>query len=218
MNESCLAIKTNRRTGTPARPCAALPQHSNAGVERYRTGKSAHPAIVRGHFTKRPSGFTLVELLVVMTIFLFLLSSVALSLGTLFRAQGNLQDELVEANAMSRLSEQFRADAHRATAAIVTNDDEAKTLQLTLPESTSVTYRLQSQQIVRTAYEGESVLHRDVFKLLEGTTSGCAVTASSPSFVTLTTSFVPPELTSEVAKPRVHKIEASIGLHAGGSR
>lgn len=195
MNESCLAIRTNRRTG----------------------GKSAHPTTVRGHFTKRRPGFTLVELLVVMTIFLFLLSSVALSLGTLFRAQGNLQDELVEANAMSRLREQFRADAHRATTATVTNDNEATTLQLTLPDATSVSYRLQSQQIVRTAHEGESVLHRDVFKLLEGTTSECVVTGS-PNFVTLTTSFVPPELTSDVAKPRVHKIDASIGLHAGGSR
>ncbi len=168
--------------------------------------------------TSRHTGFTLVELLVVMTIFLLLLSSVALALASLFRAQGNLQDELVEANVMSRLAEQLRTDSHLATSAEVTGEDDAAALKLLLPDAATVTYRLQPTRIVRTANNKSSTEHRDVFRLLEGTTCQCVVSAGSPQFVTLTASYVPPELSSAVAKPRVHKIETSIGFHAGGVR
>ncbi len=168
--------------------------------------------------TSQHTGFTLVELLVVMTIFLLLLSSVALALGSLFQAQGNLQDELIEANVMARLAEQLRTDSHLATSAEVTNEDEVAVLNLFLPNSATVTYRLQPTRIVRTANSNGDVEHRDIFRLLEGTVCVCVVSAGSPEFVTLTTSYVPPDLASDVAKPRVHKIEASIGLHAGGVR
>ncbi len=161
-------------------------------------------------------GFTLVEMLVVMTIFVLLLASVALAIGSLFRAQGSLQDELVQANAISRLGAQLRADAHQALSAEVAEVDALITVQLELPAETTVNYVTQPQRIIRTVSHDGTVVHREVFKLLEGTTAGWEVSGDSPSFVTLTTSYRSPELRAGVALPRVHQIEASLGLHVGG--
>jgi hypothetical protein len=61
-------------------------------------------------------------------------------------------------------------------------------------------------------------VHREVFSLLEGTTTDWALSAEQPAFLTLTTSFVSPALRASVARPREYRIETSIGLNAGGAR
>ena len=76
------------------------------------------------HRKAQRDGFTLIEMLIVITIFVFLLASAAMAIGTLFRAQGDLQDELIEANTASRLASQLRCDAHLANSAELTRDGE----------------------------------------------------------------------------------------------
>ncbi len=160
-------------------------------------------------------GFTLVEMLVVVTVFAFLLASVALAIGTLFRAQGELQDELAQASNASRLAAQLRADAHRASTAEVVQEGETTNVRLTLPSAT-INYATHPRRIIRTETQGDTETHREVFRLLEGTTTRWEVSAESPAFVTLTTSYRSPQLREGVALPREHRVEASIGLHAGG--
>jgi len=162
-------------------------------------------------------GFTLVEMLVVITVFVFLLASVALAIGTLFRAQGELQDELAQANIASRLAAHLRADAHLASSAEVVQEGDTTNVRLSLPNA-EINYATHPRRIIRTVTQGESEAHRDVFSLLEGTTTHWEISAQTPAFITLTTSYRSPELREGVARAREHRVEASIGLHAGGAR
>ncbi len=169
------------------------------------------PARLTTRITQR-RGFTLVEMLVVVTVFAFLLASVALAIGTLFRAQGELQNELAQASTASRLAAQLRADAHLASAAEVVQEGETTNVRLTLPSAT-INYATHPRRIIRTETQGDTETHREVFRLSEGTTTRWEI---SPAFVTLTTSYRSPQLREGVALPREHRVEASIGLHAGG--
>jgi hypothetical protein len=154
-------------------------------------------------------------MLVVITVFAFLLASVALAIGTLFRAQGELQDELAQAHIGSRLAAQLRADAHLASTAEVVQDGDAMNLRLSLPNAT-VNYATHPRRIIRTETHGETEVHREVFPLLDGTTTRWEISAATPAFITLTISYRSPALREGVARPREHCVEASIGLHAGG--
>lgn len=163
---------------------------------------------------KHRGGFTLVEMLVVVTVFAFLLASVALALGTLFRAQGELQDELAQASIASRLAAQLRADAHLASSAEVVQEGDTTSVLLVLPDAT-ISYATHPRRIIRTVTQGETETHHEVFSLLEGTTAHWVISSEPPAFITLTTSYRSPALREGVALPREHRVEASIGLHAG---
>ncbi len=164
---------------------------------------------------KHRRGFTLVEMLVVVTVFAFLLASVALAIGTLFRAQGELQNELAQAGTASRLAAQLRADAHLASAAEVVQEGDTTNVRLTFSDA-AINYATHPRRIIRTVTQGETETHREVFSLLEGTTTRWEISSESPAFITLTTSYRSPQLREGVALPREHRVEASIGLHAGG--
>ena len=160
-------------------------------------------------------GFTLVEMLVVTTVFAFLLASVALAIGTLFRAQGELQDELARANIASRLAAQLRADAHLATSAEIVREGDTTNLRLLSPAA-RINYATHPRRIIRTVTQGETEAHREVFSLLEGTTTTWELSSQTPAFITLTIAYRSPELREGVARPREQRVETSIGLHAGG--
>lgn len=162
-------------------------------------------------------GFTLIEMLTTITIFSFLLASAAVAIGTLFRTQGELQDELIAANTSSRLAAQLRADAHLANSAEVTREGDSTNVRLLLPNA-DIHYVTQPRRIIRTVTQGDTEAHREVFSLLEGTTADWELSTEQPAFITLTTSFVSPALRESVARPREHRIETSIGLHTGGVR
>jgi hypothetical protein len=156
-------------------------------------------------------------MLIVISIFVFLLASAAMAIGTLFRAQGDLQDELIAANTASRLAAQLRADAHLAHSAEVARVEATTKVRLLLPNA-EINYVTHPRRIIRTVTQGETEVHREVFSLLEGTTTNWELSPEQPAFITLTMSFVSPALRESVARPREHRIETSIGLHARGTR
>jgi hypothetical protein len=84
-----------------------------------------------------------------------------------------------------------------------------------LPNAT-INYATHPRRIIRTVTQGETEAHREVFSLLEGTATRWEISADTPAFITLTISYRSPELREGVARPREHRIETSIGLHAGG--
>ena len=199
------------------------PGRETFGLERVRGRRPAHskwrPADSKGrpaHSSSR-GGFTLIEMMVVITILVFLLASVGIALGTLFRAQSELQDELIAANTTSRLAAQLHADAHLASAAEITREGTTTRVRFLLPNA-EINYVTHPRRIVRTVVQGETESHREVFSLLEGTTATWELTAERPAFITLTTSFVSPALRASVARPREQRIETSIGLHTGDAR
>jgi prepilin-type N-terminal cleavage/methylation domain-containing protein len=163
------------------------------------------------------NGFTLIEMLVVMSVFTFMLASVALAMGTLFRTQGDLQDNLAQATSDSRLATQLRADAHQAKTVKLVQEEGLTIVRLVLSDAT-IEYTTHPNRIVRTVEQNETRVHREVFSLREGTTVDWKLSDGPPTFVTLTTSYRSPELREDVARPHVRRVETSIGLYSGGVR
>lgn len=184
----------------------SIPRNPN---DSHRTRRQVGP---RG---SNRSAFTLVEMLVVITVFAFLLASVAVAMGALFRAQGDLQDELAQAHAATRLASQLRADAHLAASGQVAEDGETTSVRLQMADGTAVNYVTESRRVVRSHLQDDVQVHREVFSFLEGTTIAWELSSESPAFVTLTTSYRSPALPASSARPVQHRIEASIGLYAG---
>lgn len=145
-------------------------------------------------------GFTLIEMLIVITVFVFLLASAAMAISTLLRAQGDLQMELIEAATMSRLAAQLRSDAHLANSVGVVTEGSTTTTRLRLPDA-EIHYTTLPQRIIRTEHREDAEVHREVFALLEGTTANWEVSTKQPTFITLTISFVSPNLRESVAMP-----------------
>ena len=136
---------------------------------------------------RRPgrAGFTLVEMLVVMTIFTFLLATVSVALATLWRAQADVQNELQRSAIITRLARQLHSDGHLAQSALFspTADDPVPTLRLTGPDW-HVEYTLEAERIVRIAYSGDQVTHREVYPL-PAMKVVAAVTEETPRVLTL---------------------------------
>lgn len=155
---------------------------------------------------RRRTAFTLVELLLIVTIFTFLLAGVAVALGTLLRAKGQLQDDLERSSQVARLVKQLRADAHRA----VTAEEPDDTTIVFHSQQMQIKYLTETNRIVRTIVDGEETLHREVFPLATKTSIRWEVSESTPPLLSAVIEFEPEESAHGSVTDRV---DAVIGLH-----
>jgi prepilin-type N-terminal cleavage/methylation domain-containing protein len=115
-----------------------------------------------------PRAYTLVELLVVLTITSLVLTSVAVALTSLFRAEGNIRDRVNRAEIHARLGFQLRSDAHRASAvAPLPGENAPHGFVLSGPDGLRVEYRTGAERVVRTVSRGDQIAHRDSFRLAD---------------------------------------------------
>jgi prepilin-type N-terminal cleavage/methylation domain-containing protein len=117
---------------------------------------------------KSRRGFTLVELIVAMSIFAVILPLSGWMIYVLLRAQTASAVSLVDAMALSRFARSFRSDVHGSqTAKIETNPLGAhERVVLELGPLRTVTYAAHNAGvIVRTAKSGEKVERREEFWL-----------------------------------------------------
>ncbi len=129
---------------------------------------------------RRKPGFTLVEMLVAMTLLVSLMTVVALALGSLARADRRARIEIDHGRAMQQLFTQMRADAHQATAFAITSpttpappaaDGEAPdqpesptaSLRLTYDAGVTIDYRAVGDGIRRVVTRGSTVRHHEVY-------------------------------------------------------
>ena len=152
---------------------------------------------------RRP-GFTLVEMLVVMTIFALMLSTVSVTVATLWRAQADVQNELQQSAIVMQLARQLRADGHLALSAALSpaEGDQVQVLRLTTSQG-RVEYALEPGRIVRMAYAADQLIHREVYSLVEMKIT-CSVQEETPT--TLTLSVGPHE-----------PVDVAVGLLSGGT-
>jgi len=114
---------------------------------------------------KRSKAFSLIEMLMTMTmgssLMLLAIGLVhqSLSLSKLGKARSEHD------NSLNRLAQQFRSDAHSASAVLAAS---AESLQLSMPDSTTVTYRAEESSVRReqTALEGPQSHERFQFEPL----------------------------------------------------
>ena len=120
-------------------------------------------------------GYTLVEMVAVMSTMAVLLTTIATTIHTMVRATNRLRDASMVMHSMDRLATRLQADAHRADTANVT--DGALTLQT--PGATT-TYRQVGNQVEchRTSDAVDS--SRETFALPQGFAVTWAVDESPP--------------------------------------
>lgn len=160
---------------------------------------------------RRRAAYTLIEILVVITVFVFLLASMAIAIGTLFQAKGRMEIELQRATQLARLDAQLRSDAHQAVSVEQPEDDRI-VFRL---QPQRIEYLVQAKQVVRSLRQGEAVLHREYFPLAAKTTilwniSSTEQSATSVPLLSATVTYEPEDPTRA---REIDRLDAAVGLH-----
>ena len=113
-------------------------------------------------------GKTLVELLVVISVFGAIMAPIGRLLHTIMRSEREGAHALAASTIGSRLAREFRSDV-RSARDVELQGDKGE-LGLTLDDGKAVTYRPGEEGLQRTMTEGDQTLSRDSFRLPPGTT------------------------------------------------
>jgi prepilin-type N-terminal cleavage/methylation domain-containing protein len=118
--------------------------------------------MTRSRSKNRPprSGFTLIELAVVVTLTSVVLTLSAATIITLFRVERQFAGDAAQDFALARLASHWRADAHQATTAKMDAGCE-----LILPGGRTIRYTFASPAVIREVRRGDQLEHRDAFVL-----------------------------------------------------
>jgi prepilin-type N-terminal cleavage/methylation domain-containing protein len=124
-------------------------------------------------------GFTLVEMLAVMTVFSVTMSVIILTLHALQKAGDRAHANVSAGVELDRFATQLRADAHAARTFTLSPTEPAHSaasvLTLTLPDQQIVEYQLTSDQIQRLVRSGDVDQHRESYRVRPVLGKGWAV-------------------------------------------
>jgi prepilin-type N-terminal cleavage/methylation domain-containing protein len=113
------------------------------------------------------SGYTLVEMLVVIAMTTLLLGLCAGLIHTLVGVDRGGRSHLAEAESLARLARQFRADVRAAIAVAPSAGEPGRgiPLELALPEQRRVAYRVDASAVVRVVQQEGHARRQDRFRL-----------------------------------------------------
>ena len=114
-------------------------------------------------------GFTLIELVVVMSMMMVILSLAGMTFHLLLRTEKVVSQSFVTERAISRLSVQFRDDVHRSERGELTGDIGNEKRELTLGDASGIRirYAVTADGIARLLVDRDAVVARDDFRLPE---------------------------------------------------
>lgn len=164
-------------------------------------------------------GTTLVEVLANMAVMSLILSTLAVSLHRVYRADVQVRDELAVGANIARLSGQFRRDAHSAISAENQIEQDADKLVLQLPAGETVEYVWAGRSLQRTHNNGDQILHRDSFRLAKD--SQISIETTEHEDVRFVTLAIRAETAAGNDEADMMQIQAAIGLdhiHSGGGQ
>jgi prepilin-type N-terminal cleavage/methylation domain-containing protein len=135
-------------------------------------------------------GFSLIEVLVVITISSALVAAAVGLIHTMIRLQRGDEERIRAESAMEGLAEWFRDDVHAATAlrpiAAPPGQASRPAWELLLTPSRKVEYRAEDGRLLRLEQEGNKLVHREAFRLPRpAVVSIEAVDPGSPKLVRL---------------------------------
>jgi hypothetical protein len=111
---------------------------------------------------------TLVEMIVVISVWSVLLGGVAVLLSSLWRIEHASRDHTATLNSISRLADQFRSDAHAAKTATLPNDQNesgAVDLTMNLASGGTIEYRAETGRVSREESLGGEVKSHESYVL-----------------------------------------------------
>jgi prepilin-type N-terminal cleavage/methylation domain-containing protein len=109
------------------------------------------------------TGYTLIELLIAMTIGTALMGTLAVLMARILSSNAAVKEHLQSVAALGRLGEQFRRDVHAATAAEV--DGEVRRLRLDAPGRESIEYEICDAGLNRVVLRAGQAQAREQFVL-----------------------------------------------------
>jgi len=131
-------------------------------------------------------GYSLIELVVVMTIATVIVGLAAAMLHLLLRTERNGRQQMNRSTALSRLADQFRSDAHAAARQPVPDDANPSCWTFELEAGRNVQYRAQAGRIERVETLGEKIERRESYALPPDAAVSIATPADSqPAVATL---------------------------------
>ncbi|MFV1968437.1 MAG: type II secretion system protein J [Pirellulaceae bacterium] len=183
----------------------------NQANDTNRTGDTA-PRL-RNRVRARP-GYTLVEMMVVMSIVSLLLSSVGVALHSLFRVDQHLRQGVVQAMLLTRVSLTLRGDAHEADSA--TTDGPSRVVLAYADDRTvAYAYDAEKARLVRLVRQGDKIQHREVYRLpKDAAVSWRTEKVEAKTLVILEVVHQVGAIEGARDGERVHRIEAVVALDA----
>jgi prepilin-type N-terminal cleavage/methylation domain-containing protein len=147
-------------------------------------GRGAHPTWTRAqrcsmrwtrphrcdkHITNPRLGFSLIEMMVVISILTVMISLVGTTFHLLLRTEKLVSQSFVTERSISSLAVQFRNDVHQAETGVVTGDASTGHYLLVLGDSVSprVRYEISPASLVRFLVDGDQVVSREDYRLPE---------------------------------------------------
>ena len=122
---------------------------------------------MRNRRTPARAGYTLMEMLVVMSVLAVITTISAVLFTSLSRAELQAARSVTAQQTLSRLQERFRRDVHQAAVAEVTTaEDQQPILKLTHSGEMIIRYQLERGDLQRTA-QGPETTHRETYRLPE---------------------------------------------------
>src|SRR5262249_26975667 len=139
-----------------------------------RTGGCTVTRIVRKTARGRTAGFTLVEMLLVISLSSIVLCTIGVIFHGLRSAQRALGEHQTAIDNIARLAEQFRADVHAAASAEITpvaessdNESPHDMLKLSQAGEKDIEYAADGNCVNRVAKSGDQITQRESYALPE---------------------------------------------------
>ena len=163
---------------------------------------------------KYRTGWTLLEMMVVIPLMALLLSASAVLMTSVLRSQGALWSQIQQESARSRLAVQLRADAHASSSAKISSP---KVCEFMMSEVDSVHYEIKEDSLRREVRVKEEILERADFPL-EGLAATFVLDETGERPLIRLTLKAAPEERQHSRPSRPSTIEAAVGLHRPAGR
>ena len=124
------------------------------------TGFTAWKTVPRRRYRRQRSGWTLLELSIVVTISSIVFMLAVVTLAAMFRVKVQMAGDTEQDVSIARLASRLRTDAHEAVDAAVKDDCELK-----LADGRTIRYAASPTGVVREVANAGQVEHRDAFRL-----------------------------------------------------
>lgn len=187
------------------------------------THKTMLPMCMRGArryaVTRNRSGYSLIEMLIVISVISIVLATVAVALHTLVNVNRQIRDELPNSAMFTRLALQVRGDAHQALQfAADVRTDGTSLARFTLRDESVALYETKPAVFVRRLMRGEQQVHQEVFRIGRETSYRWSTRDEPRTIVTLSVRRRSGKFADAAGGEFTETIDAALGLDADVKR
>ena len=160
---------------------------------------------------KHRRGFTIIEMLVVISISTVLMGMGILLLHVLLKHQNTGREHLQSCRNINRLAEQFRRDVHATREISAGGKEGIMEIQPTSAEGTTIRWQCFAGRIERTERQGDKIMGRESYLLWPATEAALQL-QSQPDASVACIIISPKQQAGELYRGHAMRIETLVGL------